>query len=149
MSFRLKYDAFMSKHPKIKKTKENVAMLGYATGAVGAVFTGILVLAFVAGSVNMAWTNRKKKTVLRPDDRKATLIEKKDNLLFLDIDGNTNTAEVIVRTEMRCPTTIEAVRQAQVGSARKVSEWKGCMVDNCWENHFEWIDMTTKERENI
>lgn len=148
MSFKQKREVFMYRYPKIKNILRGMMTTLKVTGTVGGVMVGLLAVLCGAGYVNDTYRKHRMKVVLRPDDRKATLIEKKDNLLFLDLDGNTNTAEVLVRTAT-CPTTIEAVRSARVGTVKKVSEWKGKLVDKCWEEHFEWIDMTTKEREHL
>ena len=156
MSFKQKYDAFMSRHlektNKVAAVAKKVAVTSaYAMGSLAAVLGGLIALGAIVGGTTERYHASKRKDMLRPDDRKAELIEKneKDHMLFLDMDGDKNTAEAIIYYQMNCPTTIEAVRRAKVGDVKKVSEWKGSLFDKCWEEHFEWIDVKTRQREDV
>ena len=142
----------MYRHPKIKKAKGIAFTSVKVTGLISAGLAGLLFLVGTAGFIAEKHNESKRKRIMKPDDnRMAELIEKndKDHMLFLDTDGDKSTAEIIVNYQTICPITIEATRRANVGTVKKISEWKGSLFDKCWEKHFEWIDIKTRQKEDI
>ena len=151
MNLRQKYDQFMYRHPKVKKAEHITLKTVQVTGLMSAGLAGLLIVAGTAGFIMDKYHESKRKSIMKPDNRMAELIEKndRDHMLFLDTDGDKSTAEVIINYQTICPTTIEAARRAKVGTVKKVSDWKGSLFDKCWEKHFEWIDVKTRQKEDV
>lgn len=146
------YQQFMFRHrtmDKIANGAARVAKVSVGVAAVGAVsLGGLCALGYVIQGCQKVHRNH----VLRPDDRSATLIEHQPAVqaLYFDMDGNTNTAEAVVKYETECDSMLETVRQCRIGDAKKVMEWKKhLMADGCFATHFAWTDLKTRERDSL
>ena len=152
INFKTGYQRFMSAHRGVDKIVTGTV----ETAKVGAAITfgGVTILSALAalGLVIEGCHRAHRRQVLRPDDRSATLIDHQETTrtLYFDMDGQTNTAEAVVKYDTCCVVGLEAVRQCRLGDVKKVSEWKKhLMADGCFDNQFEWTELKTKERDSL